>query len=95
MADAAEIRDYAQTPEGAGFDFTSTAGHTLGQPAGTYPDRAAQKNSGPFNDAFVTFAFLAGVTHLTIGTLPGLAPEQSLSRVVEARAAMKTALETP
>ena len=62
LADAAAIRDYAQTLEGAGFDFTSTAGHTLGQPAGIYPDRAAPQYTGPFNDAFVTFAFLAGVT---------------------------------
>ncbi len=62
MADAAAIRDYAQTLEGAGFDFTSTAGHVLGQPAGTYPDRAAPQYTGPFNDPFVTFAFLAGVT---------------------------------
>jgi probable F420-dependent oxidoreductase len=48
--------------EQAGFDFTSTAGHTLGQPAGTYPDRATPQYTGPFNDPFVTFAYLAGVT---------------------------------
>jgi alkanesulfonate monooxygenase SsuD/methylene tetrahydromethanopterin reductase-like flavin-dependent oxidoreductase (luciferase family) len=48
--------------EEAGFDFTSTAGHTMGQPPGTYPDRAAPQYTGPFNDPFVTFAFLAGVT---------------------------------
>jgi probable F420-dependent oxidoreductase len=62
LPDVASIRDYAQTLEGAGFDFTSTAGHTLGQPAGTYPDRAAPQYTGPFNEAFVTFSFLAGVT---------------------------------
>ena len=62
LPDASAMRDYAQTLEGAGFDFTSTAGHTLGQPAGTYPDRAAPQYTGPFNDAFVTFSFLAGVT---------------------------------
>jgi probable F420-dependent oxidoreductase len=59
---AAAIRDYAVALEQAGFDFTSTAGHTLGQPAGTYPDRATPQYTGPFNDPFVTFAYLAGVT---------------------------------
>jgi probable F420-dependent oxidoreductase len=62
LPDAAAVRDYAVALEEAGFDFTGTAGHTLGQPAGTYPDRAAPQYVGPFNDAFVTFAFLAGVT---------------------------------
>jgi probable F420-dependent oxidoreductase len=63
LPDAAAIRDYAVALEDAGFDFTSTAGHILGQPAGTYPDRAAPQYTGPFNDPFVTFAFLTGVTH--------------------------------
>jgi probable F420-dependent oxidoreductase len=62
LSDAAAIRDYAVALEEAGFDFTSTAGHTMGQPAGTWPDRAAPQYTGPFNDPFVTFAFLAGVT---------------------------------
>jgi probable F420-dependent oxidoreductase len=62
LPDAAAIRAYATALEEAGFDFTSTAGHTLGQPAGTYPDRGAPQYVGPFNDAFVTFSFLAGVT---------------------------------
>jgi probable F420-dependent oxidoreductase len=62
LPDAAAVRDYAVALEQAGFDFTSTAGHTLGQPAGTYPDRAAAQYTGPFNDPFVTFAYLAGVT---------------------------------
>ena len=62
MPDAAAMRDYATALEEAGFDFTSTAGHVLGQPAGTYPDRAAPQYTGPFNDPFVTFSFLAGVT---------------------------------
>ena len=62
LPDAAAIRDYAQSLEGAGFDFTGTAGHVLGQPAGSYPDRAAPQYTGPFNDPFVTFSFLAGVT---------------------------------
>jgi probable F420-dependent oxidoreductase len=62
LPDAAAMREYAQSLEDAGFDFTSTAGHVLGQPAGTYPDRAAAQYTGPFNDAFVTFSFLAAVT---------------------------------
>ncbi|MGA3003290.1 MAG: TIGR03619 family F420-dependent LLM class oxidoreductase [Acetobacteraceae bacterium] len=62
MPDAAAIRAYATALEEAGFDFTSTAGHVLGQPAGTHPDRAAPQYVGPFNDPFVTFSFLAGVT---------------------------------
>jgi len=56
------MREYAVALEEAGFDFTGTAGHVLGQPAGTYPDRAAPQYVGPFNDPFVTFSFLAGVT---------------------------------
>src|ERR1700677_164510 len=62
LPDAAAIRDYAVALEQAGFDFTSTAGHILGQPAGTHPDRPAPQYVGPFNDPFVTFSFLAGVT---------------------------------
>jgi probable F420-dependent oxidoreductase len=62
LPDATAIRDYAQKLEGAGFDFTGTAGHVLGQPEGTHPDRVAAQYTGPFNDPFVTFSFLAGVT---------------------------------
>jgi probable F420-dependent oxidoreductase len=62
LPDAAAMRDYARALEEAGFDFTGTAGHTMGQPAGTYPDRAAPQYVGPFNDPFVTFSFLVGVT---------------------------------
>ena len=62
MPDAAAIRAYATALEEAGFDFTGTAGHVLGQPAGTHPDRAAPQYVGPFNDPFVTFSYLAGVT---------------------------------
>jgi probable F420-dependent oxidoreductase len=62
LSDASAIRAYATALEDAGFDFTGTAGHVLGQPAGTHPDRAAPQYVGPFNDPFVTFSFLAGVT---------------------------------
>ena len=62
LPDATAIREYARSLEEAGFDFTSTAGHVLGQPAGSHPDRAAPQYTGPFADPFVTFAFLAGST---------------------------------
>jgi probable F420-dependent oxidoreductase len=62
LPDAAAIRHYATALEDAGFDFTSTAGHVLGQPTGAHPDRAAPQYAGPFADPFVTFSFLAGVT---------------------------------
>jgi probable F420-dependent oxidoreductase len=62
LPDATAMRGYAVALEEAGFDFTGTAGHVMGQPAGTYPDRAAPQYTGPFNDPFVTFSFLAGVT---------------------------------
>ncbi len=62
LPDATAIREYARSLEEAGFDFTSTAGHVLGQPEGTHPDRAAPQYTGPFADPFVTFAFLAATT---------------------------------
>lgn len=62
LPDAAAIAAYATALEAAGFDFTGTAGHVLGQPAGTHPDRAAPQYVGPFNDPFVTFSYLAGIT---------------------------------
>ena len=33
------VKDYVQTLEGEGFDFTSTSGHVLAQPSGTNPQR--------------------------------------------------------
>ena len=60
FSDASAIRDYAQPLEGAGFDFVGTAGHVLGSPDGTYPDRPAPRYTGPSNDPVVTFVFLAG-----------------------------------
>ena len=38
--DVAMVRDYAQALEAAGFDFTSTSGHVMAQPAG-HPSAAA------------------------------------------------------
>ena len=62
LPDAAALRDHARTLEEAGFDFTGTAGHVLGQPEGTHPGRAAPQYTGPFHDPFVTFSFLSGIT---------------------------------
>ena len=56
------VRDYVQTLDGEGFDFTSTAGHILGQPSGTNPQRPDRQYVGPFYDPMVTFSYLAGIT---------------------------------
>lgn len=56
------VKDYVQTLDGEGFDFTSTAGHVLGQPSGTNPQRPDRQYVGPFYDPMVTFSYLAGVT---------------------------------
>ncbi|MFO1161493.1 MAG: TIGR03619 family F420-dependent LLM class oxidoreductase [Reyranellaceae bacterium] len=56
------VKDYVQTLDGEGFDFTSTAGHVLGQPSGTNPQRPDRQYVGPFYDPMVTFSFLAGIT---------------------------------
>jgi len=57
------VKDYVQTLEGEGFDFTSTSGHVLGQPPGTNPQRPDRQYAGPFYDPIVTFSYLAGITH--------------------------------
>jgi probable F420-dependent oxidoreductase len=62
FADVVMVRDYAQALEGAGFDFTSTAGHVMAQPAGTHPQRPNRQYAGPFFDPFVTFSYLSAVT---------------------------------
>lgn len=62
FGDAMAVKDYAQALEGAGFDFTSTSGHVMGQPPGTNPQRPDRQYVGPFYDPFVTFSFLAAVT---------------------------------
>jgi probable F420-dependent oxidoreductase len=63
FADAGAVKAYAQTLEGAGFDFTSTSGHVMAQPPGTNPQRPDRQYVGPFYDPFVTFSHLAAVTH--------------------------------
>ena len=66
------VKDYVQTLEGEGFDFTSTSGHVLAQPSGTNPQRPDRKYVGPFYDPMVTFSYLAGMTrriHFITGLL--------------------------
>jgi probable F420-dependent oxidoreductase len=60
--DVDAVKDYVQTLEGAGFDFTSTSGHILAQPSGTNPQRPDRQYVGPFYDPMVTFSYLAAVT---------------------------------
>ena len=60
--DVAALRAYAEALEAAGFDFTSTSGHVLGQPSGTNPARPDRQYVGPFYDPFVAFAYLAATT---------------------------------
>ena len=66
------VRDYVQTLEDEGFDFTSISGHVLAQPAGTNPQRPDRQYVGPFYDPMVTFSYLAGITrriHFITGIL--------------------------
>ncbi len=72
FADPGAIKAYAQTLDEAGFDFTSTSGHVLGQPPGTNPHRPDRQYVGPFYDPIVTFATLGAVTkrlHFITGIL--------------------------
>jgi probable F420-dependent oxidoreductase len=62
FADPGSVKAYAQALEAAGFDFTSTSGHVLGQPPGTNPQRPDRQYVGPFYDPFITFSHLAAVT---------------------------------
>jgi alkanesulfonate monooxygenase SsuD/methylene tetrahydromethanopterin reductase-like flavin-dependent oxidoreductase (luciferase family) len=62
-SDPAAIRDYAQTVEGIGFSHIVAYDHILG----VNPDRAGGWNGPytfqhPFQEPFVLFAFMAGVT---------------------------------
>jgi probable F420-dependent oxidoreductase len=62
FSDADAVKAYVQGLDSGGFDFTSTAGHVMAQPAGTNPLRADRQYTGPFYDPFVTFSYLAAVT---------------------------------
>lgn len=59
----AELRDYAQTVEGLGFDYLQAPDHVLGVNPATVEGRGrVMSNSMPFHDPFVLFGFLAGCT---------------------------------
>jgi probable F420-dependent oxidoreductase len=52
----------AQTLDGVGFDYVTTAGHLLCAPSDSYPGRPQPTYVGPFREPFVFFAYLAAVT---------------------------------
>jgi len=67
-SDPVAIRDFAQTAEGAGFDYLVAYDHVTG----AHPDRFIGRDVGfsappylydsPFHEPFTLFAFLAGLT---------------------------------
>jgi probable F420-dependent oxidoreductase len=63
LKDAAAVRDFAQTLDGTGFDYTTAAGHLLSTPADRYEGRPQATYMGPYHDPFVTFSYLAGITN--------------------------------
>jgi probable F420-dependent oxidoreductase len=72
LKDIDVVKDYVQTLDGEGFDFTSTSGHVLAQPSGTNPQRPDRQYVGPFYDPIVTFSHLAGAArriHFITGIL--------------------------
>ena len=62
LNDAAAVRDFAQTYDGAGLDYVTAAGHLLSTPAERYEGRPQATYAGPFLDPFVLFSYLAGQT---------------------------------
>ncbi len=62
QADPIALRDMAQTLDGAGFDYVTTAGHLLCAPPDSYTGRPLPTYVGPFREPFVFFAYLAAVT---------------------------------
>jgi probable F420-dependent oxidoreductase len=67
-----EIRDYAQTVEGLGFDYLQAPDHVLGaNPAAAAGKGRIGTNENPYHDPFVLFGFLAGCTQ-RLGFAPGV-----------------------
>ena len=62
MTDVAMIRDFAQTLDGAGFDFVTASGHLLSAELGRFPNNPPATYVGPFHEPFVLFSYLAGIT---------------------------------
>lgn len=68
----AEIRDYAQTIEGLGFNYLQAPDHVLGaNPATVAGKGRVGTNENPYHDPFVLFGFLAACTR-TLGFAPGV-----------------------
>jgi probable F420-dependent oxidoreductase len=67
-----EIRDYAQTVEGLGFDYLQAPDHVLGANPATIAGKGrVGTNENPYHDPFVLFGFLAGCTQ-RLGFAPGV-----------------------
>ena len=62
QADPIALRDMAQTLDGEGFDYMTTAGHLLCAPPDSYAGRPLPTYVGPFREPFVFFSYLAAVT---------------------------------
>jgi probable F420-dependent oxidoreductase len=60
--DHAALRDFAQTLDGAGFDYLTVSGHLLSTEPGRFPDRPAMMYAGPFYEPLTLFAYLAATT---------------------------------
>src|SRR6201996_1586248 len=67
-----EIRDYAQTVEGLGFDYLQAPDHVLGaNPATVAGKGRVGTNENPYHDPFVLFGFL-GACPKRLGFAPGV-----------------------
>ena len=67
-----QIRDYAQTVEGLGFDYLQAPDHVLGaNPATAAGKGRVGTSENPYHDPFVLFGFLAGCTQ-RLGFAPGV-----------------------
>jgi hypothetical protein len=62
LKDAGAVRDFAQTYDGAGFDYITAAGHLLATPADRYEGRPQATYTGPYHDPFVLFSYLSALT---------------------------------
>ena len=67
-----QIRDYAQTVEGLGFNYLQAPDHVLGaNPATVTGKGRVGTNENPYHDPFVLFGFLSACTK-TLGFAPGV-----------------------
>jgi probable F420-dependent oxidoreductase len=67
-----EIRDYAQSVEGLGFNYLQAPDHVLGANPATIAGKGrVGTNENPYHDPFVLFGFLAACTQ-KLGFAPGV-----------------------